>query len=330
MGLFAEPASGLVSIETVHVGYAGNPSDALTGYGSVGYEYWMGKYEVTLNQYATFLNAVAPTDTYSLYNPSMASDAKVAGIVRSGDPGSYTYSVVGNGARPVTYVSWFDAARFVNWVNNGQPVGAQTAATTEDGAYSLFGAMSGVTIARNPDVAYYIPTENEWYKAAYYHPNAQGGPTNHYWLYPTRSNTQPNSRNGSPTDPNSANYYYNDGINNGFNGGYAVNDSTVMPAGNVLTEVGAFEQAFSFFGTFDQAGNVWEWNEAVLGSNRGIRGGSWALQASQLRSTWREGMGPGAEIGSLGFRVVMIPEPNIFGLTAVGFALLAWSRKRNR
>jgi formylglycine-generating enzyme required for sulfatase activity len=36
--------------------------------------------------------------------------------------------------RPVNYVSWGDAARFANWLHNGQPSGAQDLTTTEEGA----------------------------------------------------------------------------------------------------------------------------------------------------------------------------------------------------
>ena len=45
------------------------------GYGSVAYTYQMGKYDVTVGQYCQFLNAVAKTDTYGLYNGSMATDS---------------------------------------------------------------------------------------------------------------------------------------------------------------------------------------------------------------------------------------------------------------
>lgn len=332
LGLIGAPSGfGNITIDTVLVGHAGNSADALTGLGAVNYQYAIGKYEVTLNQYTVFLNAVAATDTYGLYNPNMAGDVRIAGIVRSGASGSYEYSVVGSGERPVTYVSWFDAARFANWLQNGQPTGAQTAATTESGSYSLSGAVSGVGFTRNPGATYYVPTENEWYKAAYYHPTAEGGPASGYWLYPTRSAVQPNSRNGSTTDPNSANYFYNDNVANGYNGGYAVNNSTVMPTDNALTDVGAFSLASSFYGTFDQGGNVWEWTDAVAGGNRRIRGGSWALQAGTLRSTTGvDGFTPQAEIPSLGFRIAMIPEPNALGLMAVGTALFGLRRKLAR
>ena len=96
------------------VGNVGNANDPATGslYGGVGYAYRIGTTEVTVGQYTAFLNAVAATDTYALYNTSMATDLNIAGIARSGVSGSYSYSVIGSANQPVTYVSWGDAARF--------------------------------------------------------------------------------------------------------------------------------------------------------------------------------------------------------------------------
>jgi len=321
-GLLVQTASALVTIDSVYVGNPGNPNDN-TGYGGVNYGYSIGTYEVTLNQYSTFLNAVAATDTWGLYHTSMAANANIAGIARSGVSGSYTYSVLGSGARPVTYVSWYDSARFVNWLHNGQPTGLQGAGTTETGAYTLTGNTGLIT--RNAGWTYGLPSENEWYKAAYYQPAAQGGDADGYWLYPTASNTQPNSRNGSASDPNSANYY------NGFNGGYAVTASTVYSASqNYLTDVGAFSLANSFYGTFDQGGNVWEWNDAIIGSSRGVRGGSWGdgFEAN-LRASNRSSNGTAGGNSLTGFRVAIVPEPSTAGIIALGIAGLIWKRRRS-
>src|SRR5262245_44176206 len=92
-GLNAAPA---ITIETVRIGDVGNPNDPTTGnlYGGVSYAYSIGKYEVTVGQYTAFLNAVAATDTYFLYNPGMAAYLNEAGIARMGSSGSYTYSVI--------------------------------------------------------------------------------------------------------------------------------------------------------------------------------------------------------------------------------------------
>ena len=173
----------------VIVGDVNNSADTggTVGNGSVGYNYAIGKYTVTNNEYVAFLNAVAVTDAYSLYNDNMANAR--GGITRSGFSGSYTYGVKTNyGNKPVIFVSWFDCARYCNWLHNGKPTGIQNSGTTEDGAYTLNGTVEGNAVARNVGAKYHIPTENEWYKAAYY----KGGGTNAgYWRYATQSDSDP-------------------------------------------------------------------------------------------------------------------------------------------
>lgn len=259
----------------------------------------------------------------------MGTDLHIKGITRAGSSGSFTYAVSGDGQRPVTYVSWFDAARFSNWLSHGQPVGAQGNGTTETGAYTLNGATSGL-ITNNGSGAYWIPSESEAYKAAYYQPAAQGGDTDGYWLYPTRSNAIPNSRNGSVSDANSGNFYRDDSIANGFNGGYAVTNSTSYSGSqNYLTAVGAYGDSASYYGTFDQGGNVWEWNDVVIGSLQGLRGGSWGGgDLGDLQASGRGGSDPANEGSLIGFRVATVPEPTVsVSLMLAGGMLLA-RRKR--
>ena len=139
----------LLAMSMVTVGDAGNAADT-TSYGAVSYSYQIGKYDVTGSQYTAFLNAVGSTDTYGLYNASMGTDTHVAQISRSGTAGTYTYAVMnGTGSRPITYVSWWDGVEFANWMSNGQPSGAQTSTTTENGAYNVNGATSGNAVAAN-------------------------------------------------------------------------------------------------------------------------------------------------------------------------------------
>jgi formylglycine-generating enzyme len=314
----------------VPVGNPGNAADPTTGLGAVANNYRIGQFEVTLNQYTAFLNAVAATDTYGLWNANMnTANLNSKGIVRSGASGSYSYAVFGTGDRPVTYVSWFDAARYVNWIQNGMPSGLQVAGTTEDGAYTLLGANSGVGFTRNPGAVWFLPSQNEWYKAAYHQPASAGGDVDDYWLYPTKSNVLPTSRNGSLTDPNSANFYFDDGIANGFNGGYATTQSASSSSSvNYLTSAGAYALAGSYYGTYDQGGNVTEWNDDVSGTQRGARGGSWNNLDTNMRATLSGAIGPTFEGNFLGFRIAAIPEPSAVCLMTLGAALLVCRRKR--
>jgi len=135
-----------------------------------------------------------------------------------------------------------------------------------------------------------------------------GRDSDNYWLYATSGNTQPNSRNGSATDANSANYFYNDNSTNGYNGGYAVNDSTTLPTGTALTDGGAFSLADSYYGTYDQNGNVWEWNETVISTGRGVRGGAWNDTEDKLRASYRNYFSPSSQYSYVGFRIMMIPS----------------------
>lgn len=296
----AVPPTPAAFVEMVKVGNAGNGTDAgntseASVYGAVPYEYSIGKFEVTLAQYAAFLNAVAKTDTHGLYNASMETDLNIAGITQNGASPNFTYSVIGTGTRPVTYVSWFDAARFCNWLHNGRPSGAQDATTTENGAYPLNG---GLTITRNPGAKYWIPSEDEWYKAAYHQPSGQGGDVDNYWLYPTGSNAIPGNTIGVATPSNHANSI----TPNSF---FSVTQSGSYDANqNYLTAVGSYPGTAGFYGTFDQGGNVYEWNDAVIsGSLRGLRGGSWGLNEGFLRSSFRADDIPANEVDTIGFRV---------------------------
>ena len=309
-----------VTIPTVPVGDLGNPNDPATGnhYGGVGYAYNVGTTEVTVGQYTAFLNAVAATDTYSLYNPSMATDMNVAGISRSGASGSYTYGVIGSANHPVTYVSFWDAARFANWLDNGQPTGAQGAGTTESGAYHDVGNSALFAFGRNVGATWFIPTENEWYKAAYYQPAAKGGDTDSYWAYPMKNNSVPYSDQPPGATPNNtrvANFYQDDGVANGYSDGYAVTGSVdYSDSQNYLTDVGAYTSSPSFYGTFDQGGNVSEWNETgSLGSSHAVRGGYWDNDPIELRSFRPAAFDPSYEDFFIGFRVASMPLVNMPG-----------------
>jgi formylglycine-generating enzyme required for sulfatase activity len=270
------PALAVVNIDSVLVGNINNANDAAGGslYGAVAYAYKIAKNETTISQYAEFLNAAAKTDSYGLYSANMTT-SYINGISRSGSSGSFTYSVnPGSANKPITFVSWFDAARFCNWLQAGQQTGVGAALTAETGAYTLNGAVSGI-ITKNVGATVWIPSESEWYKAAYYDPNKGGAGVGGYWAQATQSDTLTGNTVGVA---NSANY--NDGD-------YVGSGTSSLPTANALTDVGAYGlNSDSAYGTNDQNGNVLEWNDAVIsGSSRGLRGGSW-FNSSTTSTTW--------------------------------------------
>ena len=334
-----EMPDGLTSLETVTVGNPGNDGE-LSGEcvpggrgpcricGAVDYVYNIGKFEVTAGQYREFLNAVAATDTYGLYDPRMNSDSWGCQITQNGPNGSHTYDFSGGTVedpnstaadwvnRPVNYVSWGDAARFCNWLHNGQPTGAQGLNTTEDGSYYLNGAMTNAELMaidrESKDATWVIPSEDEWYKAAYYDTRleSEGGPPgdDHYWLYPTVNDIDPNNDLIDPDPGNDATFY----------------DSEIpdQPASYTIgspyyrTEGGAHENSDSPYGTFDQGANVWEWNEAIMvsihgGWIRGQRGGSFYQLVDDLTASTRANhwdLDPTNALPHAGFRVAEVSD----------------------
>ena len=300
--LLATPASA-VTIDWVFVGDPGNAPDTFGSClepdcGSVSYEYYISKYEVTNTQYAEFLNAKAAADPLGLWHVGMGSP--IGGIARSGSSGSYTYAAKpGMENKPIMLVSFFDALRFINWLHNGQGSG-----DTETGAYTLLGGASfpsnGWTVTRNLGANVFLPTENEWYKAAYY-----DGLYDYYWEYPMRSNTITCAAPGpTPATANCSSPFY--------------------------TDAGAYTGSASWYGTFDQGGNVAEWTEYSDGGFRVIRGGSAGTTGDYEAASWYTGaINPGNEGALIGFRVATlfpIPEPGTSLLVMTGLAGLAARR----
>jgi len=281
-----------VSIPFVTVTNAGNEPD-FNGKGAVACNFRIGKYEVNNRQYAAFLNAVAADDPHDLYSTNMSTDLH-GGIERSGAPGEYAYTVKpGMGHQPVVWVDFYDALRFCNWLHHGQPSGPQDSTTTEDGAYTLSPeVIFDNSVTRNPAARFWLPSDDEWYKAAYHQPWEAGGDPGNYWLYPTRSNDAPFSE-PPPGGVNSAN--------------------ACCETGRMATEVGAYLNSPSFYGTFDQAGNVQEWTEwtddfTFLGIRR-VRGGSWSYNEFYAKSTDFEFDTTDYDAAGIGFRVAGAVDP---------------------
>jgi formylglycine-generating enzyme required for sulfatase activity len=322
LSLWIASSASAVTMDWTPIGNPGNPCDpqptspyGIAGgcFGSVGYSYSIGTYEVTTAQYVEFLNAVARSDPNGLWDASMAPPYSNAGITRSGISGAYAYSAIpGRENMPVNHVSFFSTLRFANWLQNGQLIGFEGVGTTETGAYTLTAqGMSNNTITRNSNASIVLASENEWYKAAYYDPT-----TSSYLDYPAGSNAQVSC--AAPT-----------AMSNRANCDVA--------AGRDLTNVGSYSGSASPYHAFDLGGNVEEWNDTIInssnGSGRGYRGGDFLSTPSELarvyRSAWAPTSGNTSEV--FGFRVALIitPEPSTGLLVIAGLlGLAAYRRQR--
>ncbi len=204
--------------------------------------------------------------------------------------------------------------------------GATGTSSMETGAYTLNNATSGNAPAVNPGATFYIPTENQWYKAAYY----KGGSTNAgYWTHTTQSDAVPTAvtagLTGSGSSGSTGNYA-NYGRAAGWNG----------QNGNVTT-VGTNGGA-SAYGAFDMSGSLREWNDltGAAGSSRGFRGGLWNTTTAfvvNLSSSGRASNVSSLDNIGLGFRLaspVAVPEPSTCAMALAGLACGGYSMFRRR
>ena len=313
-----------VAFDWALVGNVGNQADD-TGRGAVDYVYQISKFELTNAQFVQFLNAVDPAGTNSLdlYPFEMSSDANSGLTLDNLAPAGTKYQVKpGRDIYPVFGLTYLDAVRFVNWLENGQGEGS-----TENGTYVV---NNGTISARNPHATFFIPNADEWYKAAY-HQN--DGVTGNYWEYPTSTDQVPFSDqppgNDAPTPTNAANFMRDDGVANGYNDGLAVTGKLNFDSSqNYLTPVGAYSLAISPYGTFDQGGNVWELTDPDVGHQGGDpRGGDWFNEYKFLAASHVYDINDNAFY--VGLRVASVPEPNTGALVMIA-ALTQMIMRRRR
>jgi len=264
----------------VNVGDAGNAADE-TDLGSVGYRYRMGKYEVSRGMIDAY-NALSGGPKLD-----MADMSRFAG---------------GGANRPATGLSWNEAARFVNWLNTSRGHSAAYKFTTGGGNDDIAlwtstdeGYDAGNPF-RNSKAHYFLPSEDEWYKAAYYDPAANSG-AGGYWNFATGSDAAPEATRGGTVKGTAV---FRDGVKL----------RTKGPAD--ITNAGGL----SPYGTMAQNGNVYEWGESGItppndkaDGLRPIRGGLWISSSDQLSSSFRLSNKPSFQYYNIGFRVASVSQP---------------------
>lgn len=276
------------TIDFVNIGNAGNAADT-TGYGAVPYVYRMSTYEI-------------PQSAFDMATASGMSNVSSQGRT--------------SGARAVVNVSWFTAAAFVNWLNTSQGHQAAYNLTfTTNWTMNLWSSaeawqLGGENLYRHKDALYVLPSEDEWYKAAY-HQN--DGATGNYWDYATGSDTVPTA------------------VSSGTVAGTAVYGFRGLPV--AVTNAGGLGP----YGTMAQNGNVSEWIETAFDGlndsateDRPLRGGSLVTASNFLAST-RQIAAPSTDaIINYGFRVASVPEPSTYALLVLGAgAVYFWNRRKS-
>ena len=313
---------GSFSGEFVTVGDPGNTADS-TGYGAVSKMFDIMKFEFTNQQYVQFLNSVDATGnkTNGIYDELMGTDTRGGISFNSGAAAGSKYAVRLNmGNKPVNFVSWFDAARVSNWLHNG----ATSTSSMETGAYNLNDATSGNAVAPNTGARFFIPSANEWYKAAYY----KGGGTNAgYWAYGTQSDTLPTRVTADGTGVGSAGNSGNFANYNNF-ADWNGQDGNVTTVG---TNGGP-----SAYGAFDMTGNVREWTDLDRSSSllRGRMGGNFSGGNAFMSSSGPNlSVTASGEEQTFGFRLAslssdtVVPEPSMMVIGMV-FGLGGLAAKR--
>lgn len=268
------------SIDFVNIGNAGNAADT-TSHGAVGYNYRIGKYEITNAQWNAFTAAAGATTG----NPGIAYDEN---------------AVWADVQQPTDSVSWYETLQFCNYLTSGdKSKGAYLFSGNNTGPGDFLG-IDRVAAQAAYGTVYFLPTTDEWYKAAYYKSDGSG-----YSLYANGTNT-------APIVGDDTNYHW-----------------AIGSPWNVGT--GTMEQN----GTFDMMGNVWEWTETLISPGlRDLRGNSYSYSSTleedqyNLSSsfTW-PGYYEYTDNLDMGFRIASVPEPATLLLLGLGGFVLRRGRK---
>lgn len=325
-----DPLSGIdfVTIGATYGG-AGNaayqsgiPNQRVNGRGSVACEYKIGRMEVTTAQWVEFFNAafdrpqadwipwVAPPGFWGAQGTTPNTTGGLRWMVPAG-----------NENRPVGDISWRMAAIYCNWLHNGK---STDRSAFLNGAYdvSTFGFDGNRFTdqdAHHPDAKYWVPTWDEWLKAAHFDPDKQNqdGSTGGWWQYSNTSDTAP---------------VYGPPGTGQANAGFTSPNPFVIP-------LGAYPDVQSPWGLLDVAGGTSEWTESIIDQSAGGRfrifdGSRWnqdAFQAGLVDGIRTQGADfPHIALFPTGFRIASaVPSPDVSALGAGLFFICAQRRRRS-
>jgi formylglycine-generating enzyme required for sulfatase activity len=300
-----------------------NPNDRAIGRGSVNYEYRIGRFEVTTAQWAEFFTAAydrpANDRIPHLLPPDHWGAQPAAGV-----NGGTRYIVpAGKEMLPVGDISWRMAAIFCNWLCNDKRTdrAAFLSGAYDVSTFGYFQVSFTDQVTRSPGAKFFIPTWDEWLKAAHYDPNKNGQAQGGYWQYSITSDTVPIGGRPPGWPGSSGRGQVNAGWADGSQ--YSV-------------QLGAYPTVQSPWGLLDTGGATTEWTEGVVtfsgGDNYRIFEGSWWTDGSP-ENDWIGSRG-GTDLPSIptfehGFRIAAaIPSPSVSGVCA--FAATVWCRTRKR
>jgi formylglycine-generating enzyme len=319
VGLIGSAAAQFVPTETFGSGanqfsldftFVGNPGNAVdtNGYGSVGYDYAIGTYSISQNQ--------------------LKAAETIAGVSFGSGGGGWT------GDQPAGYLSWYQAASFVNWLDTSTGHQAAYNLKYTNGTYSMSLWQTGQAgydtnnPFRNSQALYVLPSDDEFYKAAYGLSNGTG-----YTLFADGSNTLPTAVT-SGTNAGTAVYI---NATNGLAPSTYETNTNSQPASVFLAG------GKSSYGAMGMEGNVFQWVETSSSRTndsptnpRMVRGGDYRFPDMYMQN-WKYSS---IDVGNtnnypIGFRVAEItsnavPEPStyaLFGLGAIGM-LMVMRRKK--
>lgn len=310
----ASTASAITIGDFSLIEISGSNAPNTNGRGQVTTPYAISQYETTNAQYVAFLNAVdkSGTNPYGLYSTNMTSNTSGGIVYTAGAASGSKYSVKsGFSQKPVNWVNWTSAARFVNWLVNGGT--SNPSASTETGSYVMSGTAP---YARSANAQIFLPSQDQWYKAAFY--NSVSG-TYNAWANGSLSTTPVKTTIANAgTASNQANY---DNIN--------------APVG--LNDKGIYTTSASPYQIYDMMGNVAEMTDTFSSTSYALYGGSWswiaadwsATAATQLRLTSQRNAQMGFRIAT----VAPVPEPGTIALAATGMVGLfgaSWMKRRKK